>query len=439
MLVSRLPAKALVPLPTKHLRQYIKAFGLDDSGIIEKTELAALIAKPLSAAADKAFRETVPRAPAAQDAAAAPAPGSASPNTQKRERDEREHQRRAEGAANAQRSAAAAADLQARQAQRAFEIRNEEMRLQHAANAERAAAESRELQRRADEWHRQGMAGLGGARPANGYPGNTGHPPGGFADGSFQFSEPGFMDRLFGVGPGTIPAFSGFGGPPAGYSAPPNGFPPNQGPVQTSFNHSSTSSSYYNNAPQQQQTTPRPQSSQQQPPAWNPQNPPQNPNHPQQQTNPRPPAAAASAARPAPSSALAPPTLADLLAASADPATLPTRTLKAVLTENKVNHDTVIEKADLVARVRRLLEAAKAEKELQERANARFEERASAGNGASQRPVSARRQQEAAAAADDEDAGLCKICCDKVVNCVFLECGHLVTCEYFSLHLFFFI
>lgn len=29
---------------------------------------------------------------------------------------------------------------------------------------------------------------------------------------------------------------------------------------------------------------------------------------------------------------------------------------------------------------------------------------------------------------DDDDSDLCKICFDAPINCVFLECGHLVTC-----------
>ena len=29
---------------------------------------------------------------------------------------------------------------------------------------------------------------------------------------------------------------------------------------------------------------------------------------------------------------------------------------------------------------------------------------------------------------DDNDEDLCKICMENVINCVLLECGHLVTC-----------
>ncbi|KAI8585443.1 hypothetical protein BDZ88DRAFT_455943 [Geranomyces variabilis] len=418
-------------LSTKELKTYIKAFALDDTNLIEKSELVALIVRPLSTASEKAFRDSVPCVPPSHDSTSPPG----SPNAQKREREEREHQRRANeervrADMNAQRAIAEAQRATA-EAQRAAAVAEAQ---RATAEAQRAAAAAQRAAAQAQR-HQQMAGGAGGSW----FPAAA---PGGFPNSAFGNAgsssrppppaQPGFLDTLFGVAPGTIPAFGGFGGGPSD--------------LNTTYTTSYSSNYQQSNAPpQQQQAHPQQQqyqqrqqgtaSQQQQRPAA----PQQNQNQQQWQqprpAQPRPPGAQAPPSRPQPpatsssSSAFAPPTLATLVASSTDPAALPTRTLKAILTENKVDHSNVIEKGELVARVARLVVAARAENAAQERANARFEERA-----APNRPVSARRAAAAAAATenagatDDDDDGLCKICCDKVVNCVFLECGHLVTC-----------
>ncbi|KAJ3180323.1 hypothetical protein HDU87_002202, partial [Geranomyces variabilis] len=254
-----------------------------------------------------------------------------------------------------------------------------------------------------------------------GYPGNTGsasRPP--------PAVQPGFFDTLFGVAPGTIPAFGGFAGGPSDSN--------------TTYTTSYSSNHQQSNAPQQQQAPSQQQQYQQRQPAPTPQQqqravPQQNQNQ-QQRQQPRPaqprplyaqgPPPTSSSSSSASTSALAPPTLATLVASSTDPATLPTRTLKSILTDNKVDHSNVIEKGELVARVTRLVVAARAEHAAQERANVRFEARASPNRPVSGRRAAAATATENAGGTDDDD-GICKICCDKIVNCVFLECGHLVT------------
>ncbi|KAM3588628.1 hypothetical protein VKS41_001066 [Umbelopsis sp. WA50703] len=92
-----------------------------------------------------------------------------------------------------------------------------------------------------------------------------------------------------------------------------------------------------------------------------------------------------------------PPSLDTLLQAKIDPSTLSVRTLKAILKANFVEHSKVLEKSELVTRVGRLLDDRKQERQ-------RTDDRGL------------------------EDEGLCRICCDASQNCVFLECGHMVTC-----------
>ncbi|KAI8581025.1 hypothetical protein K450DRAFT_234273 [Umbelopsis ramanniana AG] len=92
-----------------------------------------------------------------------------------------------------------------------------------------------------------------------------------------------------------------------------------------------------------------------------------------------------------------PPSLDTIIQAKIDPSTLSVRTLKGILRANFVEHSKVLEKSELVTRVARLLEDRR--KEMQ-----RNDDRGL------------------------EDEGLCRICCDASQNCVFLECGHMVTC-----------
>ncbi|RUS27692.1 hypothetical protein BC938DRAFT_482869 [Jimgerdemannia flammicorona] len=91
-----------------------------------------------------------------------------------------------------------------------------------------------------------------------------------------------------------------------------------------------------------------------------------------------------------------PPSLASLISARVDPATLSVKTLKAVLKDNFVEHGNVLEKSELVARVQRLFE----DKQKDMNVNTDYL----------------------------PDEQLCRICCDAPQNCVFLECGHLTCC-----------
>ncbi|KAI9096229.1 hypothetical protein DFS34DRAFT_159668 [Phlyctochytrium arcticum] len=89
------------------------------------------------------------------------------------------------------------------------------------------------------------------------------------------------------------------------------------------------------------------------------------------------------------------PSIKSLIQNGIEPQTLSAKTLKHILNNNKVDYGNVLEKSELVSRVKRLVE----------------NERAEMGRNT-----------------DGDDDGLCKICCDAPINCVFLECGHLVTC-----------
>lgn len=87
-------------------------------------------------------------------------------------------------------------------------------------------------------------------------------------------------------------------------------------------------------------------------------------------------------------------TLNDLVKRNIDPSTLPIRTLKSILKANFVEQSHVIEKSELVRLVKRLVNQQK---------------------------------EEESRVASNEDS-LCRICCDAQQNCVFLDCGHMVTC-----------
>ncbi|GAB5588735.1 hypothetical protein Unana1_03635 [Umbelopsis nana] len=134
-------------------------------------------------------------------------------------------------------------------------------------------------------------------------------------------------------------------------------------------------------------TTPQPS----QPSAVQRQQPPVPPQH-------RPPPSTTTPPRPSNSpDDFQPPSLDTLIQAKIDPNTLSVRTLKSVLKANFVEHSKVLEKSELVTRVNRLLDDRRKESQ-------RTDDRGL------------------------EDEGLCRICCDASQNCVFLECGHMVTC-----------
>lgn len=93
----------------------------------------------------------------------------------------------------------------------------------------------------------------------------------------------------------------------------------------------------------------------------------------------------------------------DLVKAKIDPASLSVRTLKSILKANFVEQSHVIEKSELVRLVVRLADQHRAEMEGEKK-----NEEGGGGGG-------------------NED-NLCRICFDNQQNCVFLDCGHMVTC-----------
>ncbi|OAD81399.1 hypothetical protein PHYBLDRAFT_80060 [Phycomyces blakesleeanus NRRL 1555(-)] len=88
----------------------------------------------------------------------------------------------------------------------------------------------------------------------------------------------------------------------------------------------------------------------------------------------------------------------DMLKGNINPANLSVRTLKATLRTHYVEQSHLIEKSEFVSCVQRLLDERKAE---------------------------LKTKQNDTAQSDDT---LCRICCDAQQNCVYLNCGHMMTC-----------
>ncbi|XP_054857969.1 E3 ubiquitin-protein ligase rififylin [Eublepharis macularius] len=87
---------------------------------------------------------------------------------------------------------------------------------------------------------------------------------------------------------------------------------------------------------------------------------------------------------------------------------LSVRQLKEILARNFVNYKGCCEKWELMERVTRLYK----EKDLQQLVSDTDDHTASSGN----------------ATLPGSEENLCKICMDSVIDCVLLECGHMVTC-----------
>lgn len=87
----------------------------------------------------------------------------------------------------------------------------------------------------------------------------------------------------------------------------------------------------------------------------------------------------------------------EMILSKMDPKTLSVKTLKAILRANFVEQSHALEKSDLVSRVQWLIDERRKELSANDQA-----------------PVN--------------DDSLCRICCDAQQNCVFLDCGHMVTC-----------
>ncbi|KAI8387268.1 zinc finger, C3HC4 type-domain-containing protein [Blakeslea trispora] len=85
-----------------------------------------------------------------------------------------------------------------------------------------------------------------------------------------------------------------------------------------------------------------------------------------------------------------------MVKANIDPASLSVKTLKSILKANFVEQSHVIEKSELIKLVVRLVDQYKAEND--------------------QNSISG------------DESNMCRICFDAQQNCVFLDCGHMVTC-----------
>ncbi|KAJ1978834.1 hypothetical protein H4R34_003057 [Dimargaris verticillata] len=91
------------------------------------------------------------------------------------------------------------------------------------------------------------------------------------------------------------------------------------------------------------------------------------------------------------------PSLASLIANHTEVASLSVPILKNILAEHCIDHSQVLEKQDLIDKVKRLVDNTRAE-------------------------LAAYTQEK------DSDDHLCRLCFDAVINCVLLECGHMATC-----------
>jgi len=114
------------------------------------------------------------------------------------------------------------------------------------------------------------------------------------------------------------------------------------------------------------------------------------------------------------------------------------RQLKEILTANFVAYKGCCERWELEDRVKRLWNEHRVNQEMLRQTHERDESSTDApdqsataatttetGDGASATPATTQQQQQQQS---DVDAQLCKICWDAVIDCVLLECGHMVTC-----------
>ncbi|RKP34401.1 hypothetical protein BJ085DRAFT_39307 [Dimargaris cristalligena] len=92
-----------------------------------------------------------------------------------------------------------------------------------------------------------------------------------------------------------------------------------------------------------------------------------------------------------------PPTIAAIIANRMDIAQLPARQLKVILDEHYIDHRDVIEKSDLVQKVRTLVDNTRAELAEYTRD-------------------------------PDNNENSCRVCFDSLINSIILECGHMATC-----------
>ncbi|GJJ73455.1 E3 ubiquitin-protein ligase RNF34 [Entomortierella parvispora] len=150
---------------------------------------------------------------------------------------------------------------------------------------------------------------------------------------------------------------------------------------------------------------------------------------------PRPPPTSSSSSRPRVSSrgpqtthSTAVLTLDEIISLDVDTSTLSVKVLKSLLDTNCVSYIGVVEKTDLVGRLKQLISETKAEqaaqkmKEDSEAAAAA----AAAARGGEKSPTSSAHGMDSQSMNGDDN--LCKICLDASLNCVMLNCNHMSTC-----------
>ncbi|TPX70836.1 hypothetical protein SpCBS45565_g01410 [Spizellomyces sp. 'palustris'] len=311
--VTRMSREQLGSLPTKQLQSYIKAYNLNAANLIEKSELIKLISgTELGETEERAFRSTAPSSPKADQGS------SGEGRRREGSAPSRLERQRAEGDWNRERA-------QAREQQRRERERERRMR-EHEREERERDRERREWERERERWREVNGPRYPGQNAVEavenmfegifGGGGNSGPSNGGERWSPSQPFGPGFPF----VPPGTIPPFPGSEFIPS--FVPPN---PHTRPPPHPFNA--------------------------------PQHPPQNPmQRPTQPTSPQP-----SGSKATPPAEV--PSLKALLQTNTDPSGLSAKTLKQILKNNKVEFGSVLEKSELVTRVKRLLDSEKAEME----------------------------------------------------------------------------
>ncbi|KAI8361631.1 hypothetical protein B0O80DRAFT_438066 [Mortierella sp. GBAus27b] len=112
-------------------------------------------------------------------------------------------------------------------------------------------------------------------------------------------------------------------------------------------------------------------------------------------------------------------TLEELMTSGTAPSALSIKSIKAILDHHCVTYVGVIEKADLVERLQKLIDNTRMEQEM---IKAQEE-------GTSKAPTSSKSSSSrGGGGGTSDDDNLCKICCDAVLNCVMLNCNHMATC-----------
>ena len=115
------------------------------------------------------------------------------------------------------------------------------------------------------------------------------------------------------------------------------------------------------------------------------------------------------------------------IASAADVDSLSAKQLKEILASNFVEYKGCCEKKELVDKVKRLYASSLDNKRLEEELNSGVDEAKGAGTAVSgKRTTDATAAHKKSGGVDESD--LCKICMESLIDCVLLECGHMVSC-----------